>query len=124
MEEILVPLGLFAMVPLIVWAVCAYRYKTKKAIMKLLDTMSNKGEPITPATIYALGIRPRNKHADLRTGVVLVALALAFILCGGAIPEEDAQRGFAGIAMFPLMIGLAYLGLWAFIGRKQPDPLP
>lgn len=123
MEEVLVPLGFFAMAPLIVWAICAYRYKTKKAIMALLETMTNKGEPVTPQTIYALGIRPRNKHADLRTGVILVALAIAIVLFGGVIPEEDAQRGLAGISMFPLLIGVAYLGLWAFIGRKQVDPI-
>lgn len=122
MEDILVPLGLFAIVPLIVWAVCAYRYKTKKAVMRLLETMTNKGEAITPQTVHALGIRPRGKHADLRTGVILVALAAAIVLFGGAIPEEEAQRGLAGLSMFPLLIGLAYLGLWAFIGRKQPDP--
>jgi len=123
MEDILVPIALFAIAPLIIWAVCAYRYKTKKAVMKLLEAMTNKGETITPATVYALGIRPRSPSADLRTGVILIALAAAFFLFGGIIGEEDAIRGLSGIAMFPLLIGSAYVGLWAFIGRKEPNHL-
>lgn len=122
MEETLVPIALFAIAPLIVWAVVAYRYKTKKAVMKLLDSMTQKGETITPATIHALGIRPRSRHADLRTGIVLVSLAAAFFAFGAIIGEEEAIRGLSGIAMFPLLIGAAYIGLWTFIGRKEAVP--
>lgn len=122
MEETLVPIALFAIAPLIVWSVVAYRYKTKKAVMKLLDSMTQKGETITPATIHALGIRPRSRHADLRTGIVLVALAAAFFAFGAIIGEEEAIRGLSGIAMFPLLIGAAYIGLWLFIGRKEAVP--
>lgn len=120
MVEVLVPLGLFAIAPLIVWAVCAYRFKTKKAVMGLLETMTQKGETITPQTIYALGIRPRSQHSDLRTGIILLALAIALLLSAALLPE-DAQRALAGISVFPMMIGLAYIGLWVFIGRKQTD---
>ncbi len=123
MEDTLVPIALFAIAPLIVWAVVAYRYKTKKAVMNLLESMTQKGETITPATIHALGIRPRSRHADLRTGIVLVALASAFFAFGAIIGEEDAIRGLSGIAMFPLLIGAAYIGLWTFIGRKEPAPV-
>jgi len=124
MEEILVPIALFAIAPVIVWAVCAYRYKTKKAVMLLLEAMTNKGEKITPSTIHALGLQPRSRHADLRTGIILLALAAAFFMLGVIINEEEAIRGLSGIAMFPLLIGAAYVGLWAFIGRKEPAPLP
>lgn len=120
MEEVLVPIALFAIAPLIVWAVCAYRYKTKKAIMKVLEAMTRQGETVSPATIHALGIRPRNRNADLRTGIILIALAVAFFLLGAIIGDEDAIRGLSGIAMFPLIIGAAYVGIWAFIGRKEP----
>ena len=120
MEDILVPVAFFAVAPLIVWSVCAYRYKTKKAIMTVLESMTQKGETITPATINALGIRPRNRNADLRTGIILIALALAFFILGGLIGEEEAVRGMTGVGMFPLLIGAAYVGLWVFIGRKEP----
>ena len=122
MEE-LVPVAFFATAPLIVWAIVAYRYKTKKSVLSLLEIMSQKGETITPSTIHALGIRPRSPDADLRTGVILITLALAFLMLGVIIGEEEALRGLGGIAMFPLLIGIAYIGLWVFIGRKEPRPL-
>ena len=120
MENTLVPVALFAIAPLIVWAVCAYRYKTKKSIMGLLETMSQKGEAITPETIHALGIRPRSPNADLRTGSILIALAVACFALGLFLGEKDTIRALSGIAMFPLLIGTAYVGLWVFIGRKDP----
>lgn len=120
MEHVLVPIALFAIIPLTVWAVCAYRYKSKKSVMTLLESMTQKGETITPATIHALGIRPRNRNADLRTGIILIALALALFLGGVISGEEEAVRSMIGLAMFPLLIGIAYVGLWVFIGRKEP----
>ena len=119
--EVYVPVALFTMFVLIVWAVCAYRFKTRKSVTDVLEAMTQKGEKITPEIIHALGIRPRSRHADLRTGVVLIALALAFLMLGVFIGEKDAVRDMSGVAMFPLLIGAAYVGLWVFIGRKDPD---
>jgi len=121
MEEVLVPIALFAIVPVIVWAVSAYRHKTHKAATEVMKAMVEKGETLSPDTIRALGIRPRRKHGDLRTGLILIALAVATILVGGAIPEKEAQQVFGGLAMFPLLVGLVYVGLWIFIGRKSPE---
>jgi len=121
MEATLVPIALFAIVPAIVWAVSAYRYKSMKATTEVMKAMVDKGDSLTPDTIRALGIRPRRKHGDLRTGLILIALAVATIFFGGAIPEEEGQKVFGGIAMFPLLVGLVYVGLWTFIGRKNPE---
>ena len=120
MEDIVVPIGMFGSIALMVWAVCAYRYKTKKSMMKLLEAMTVKGDAVTPEVIHALGIRPRSPNADLRTGVILIALAFSFLILGALIGEEEAVRGMSGTAMFPLLIGVAYVGLWGFIGRKEP----
>ena len=121
--EVYVPVALFTMFVLIVWAVCAYRFKTRKAFTDVLEAMTQKGEKITPEIIHALGIRPRSRHADLRTGVILIALALAFFTVGLIAAEKDVMRAMSGLAMFPLLIGSAYVGLWVFIGRKAPENL-
>lgn len=121
MEETLVPIALFAIIPVTVWAVASYRHKSMKAATEVMKTMVDKGESLTPETIRALGIRPRRKHGDLRTGLILIALAVATIFLGGAIPEKEAQQVFGGLAMFPLLVGLVYVGLWTFIGRKNPE---
>ena len=121
--EVYVPVALFTMLAFIVWAVCAYRFKTRKAVTGVLEAMTQKGEKVTPEIIHALGIRPRSRNADLRTGIILIALALAFFILGIMTGKEDGIRALSGIAMFPLLIGAAYVGLWVFIGRKAPENL-
>jgi len=121
MEGVIFLVGLFGVVPLIVWAVAAYRHKSMKASTEVMKAMIEKGDTLTPETIRSLGVRPRRKHGDLRTGLILIALAVATIFLGGAIPEKEAQQVFGGLAMFPLLVGLVYVGLWTFIGRKNPE---
>ncbi|MGB0908276.1 MAG: DUF6249 domain-containing protein [Maricaulaceae bacterium] len=121
MEDTLVPIALFAIIPAIVWAVSAYRHKSHKAATEVMKVMVDKGEALNPDTIRALGIRPRRKHGDLRLGLILIAIALATIFMGGVIPDDEAQQVFGGLAMFPLLVGVVYVGLWVFIGRKSPE---
>ena len=119
MEEIFVPVALFATIPLTVWAVMHYRNRSNEARARLLSTMVERGEPVTPAIIRALGVRARPRHAELRTGLVLVAIALATFMFGGAIPDPEGRDAVGALGMFPLLIGLVYVGLWTFITRKD-----
>jgi len=121
MENTLVPIALFAIVPAIIWAISHYRYKAKSDAAKLLTVMVEKGETVSPETIRALDIRGRSRHADLRTGLVLLAIAFGCFFLGGIIPEEEGQIFMTGLGMFPFLIGLVYVGLWIFISRKETD---
>lgn len=121
MSEEFVPIFMFAAIPLTVWAVSAYRHKTHKAAFDVMKTMVDKGDALNPEIVRALGIRPRRKNSDLRVGLILIAIAIATILMGGAIPEKEAQQVMGGIAMFPLLVGLVYTGFWVFISRKSPQ---
>jgi len=118
MEEVLVPIVLFATVPLIIWAVSHYRYKARVKSSEIMKAMVDKGDQLTPEIIQSLGVKPQNHHGDLKTGLILVAIGLATVLFGGVIPEDEAQQVFGGLAMFPLLVGIAYIGFWFFLGRK------
>ncbi|GLQ24466.1 hypothetical protein GCM10007853_23400 [Algimonas ampicilliniresistens] len=121
MEDILVPIALFAIIPFIVWAVSAYRYKSHAQTISLLDTMANKGEPITTDLVKTLGVRRKPKHADLRLGLILIAVAVSTVIFGGAVDDAEAARIFAAIASFPFLVGLVFLALWFAITRKDED---
>ena len=121
MEEVLVPIALFAIIPLTVWAVAAYRHRSHAATVQLLETMAAKGEPITPEIIKTLGVRRRPKHADLRLGLILIALAVSIILFGTVVPDDEASEIFRGFAAFPFTVGIVFLGLWFGITRKSED---
>lgn len=121
MEDVLVPIALFAIIPVIVWAVSAYRYKSHAKTVSLLDTMASKGEPITPDLVRTLGMRRKPRHADLRLGLILVAIALATTFFGSLIPDDEAPQIFLGFASFPFLVGIVFIGLWFGISRKDAD---
>ena len=121
MEGVIFLLGVFGCVPLIVWIVSSSRRKSHDATTEVIKSMIEKGETVTPETIQALGVRPKQKHTDLRIGLILIALAIATMLFGGVIPEDEAQEVFVGLSMFPLLIGVVYVGLWALITRKSEN---
>jgi len=81
--------------------------------------MANKGEAITPEIIASLGVKKNAKGHDLRRGLILIAAAIATYLFSQFLPEDEAKTVFAGFAMFPLFIGVAYTGLWFLISRKD-----
>lgn len=121
MEEILVPIALFAIIPVTVWAITAYRHKSHSATMSVLKTMATNNETITPEIIKTLGVRRRPKHADLRLGLILVAVAVSMVIFGTVIPDEDSTEIFRGLASFPFLVGLVFIGLWFAVSRKSED---
>ena len=119
MEDIFVPIALFGALALIVWAVGHHRYKTSRETATVLTAMVDKGEPLSPEIIRALGVRSRPRHADLRTGLILIAIALATFFFAGLIPDDEGTTVMTGIGMFPFLIGLVFTGLWVFVTRKD-----
>ena len=90
MEDTLVSIALFAVIPFIVWAVSAYRHKSHAETINLLDTMVNKGEPVTTELVEILGVRREPKHADIRLGLILIAISIATVLFDGAVDDAEA----------------------------------
>lgn len=121
MEEVLVPIALFAIIPVTIWAVSHYRYKAKVNSGEVVKAMIAKDVEVTPEVIKSVGFVPKRSHVDLRNGMILVATGIAFLLFGGAIPEEEGQAAMSGLAMFPILIGIALLIFWYAISRKDTD---
>lgn len=121
MQDTLVPIALFAMVPAIIWAVSHYRYKAKEKSAEVVKAMIAKDVEVTPEVIKSIGFVPKRSHVDLRNGMILVAVGIAFLLFGGAIQDEEGQAAMSGLAMFPTLIGIALLIFWYAISRKDAD---
>ena len=76
MTELMIPISMFAMILGLVWVITAAKAKSKVEIQRTIQAaISNKTE-LTPETIKALGANPAKPYADLRAGVVLIAVAL------------------------------------------------
>jgi len=121
MENILGIIGVFGMIPFIVFLGLFFKNKARKQNIELVQAMLDKDKEITPEIIRAVGFTSKRSHIDLRTGMILVAIGLATFIFAGIVPDNEAQSVFGGIAMFPLFIGIAYLGFWFLISRKDPE---
>jgi uncharacterized membrane protein YwzB len=124
--EILIPLAPFVMVIAIVWFASQARAKSNQAIQKTVQKAIEKGIELTPETVKALGVQPdRGPHRDLRSGMILIAVALGLVVMGTAIGftdgDEEVMPILAGVAAIPGFIGLALIGMHIFIKNDKSE---
>lgn len=122
--ELFIPLGSFVMIVAIVWLFQYFGHRKRFEAFKTLRTAIEKGQPLTPEALEAMA-RISSPIADLRRGIVFVAIAAGFAafatVIGYRATGEFAEfvRGMYGFAMFPLFIGLAFLGLHVFANEHK-----
>ena len=110
LTEILVPIVFFATVFGITYAIVAFRHRNRKAAQATLRAAIEKGQELSPEIVQSLtGYAPPSGDRDMRRGLVLLAVALATLGFGFILPDEEATAVFMGVALFPLLIGIAYL---------------
>lgn len=118
--EIFIPLTFFAMIVAVVWLSLHFGLKKRIEIFQTLRFALEKGQPIPPETLEAM-TRMGSPLADLRRGIIFLAIAGAFAGVAGIVAsgEPDAVRPLLGVGVFPLFLGLAFLGLHFFANDKK-----
>ncbi len=124
--EILIPIAAFAMIVAIIWLFQHFAFRKRSEAFQTLRLAIEKGQPLTPDALDAMA-RISSPIADLRRGIVFIAIAAgfaAFAAVIGAGPGWDdgrveVMRGLFGVATFPLFIGLAFLGLHFFANESK-----
>ncbi len=123
--EMLIPLAPFVMTVFIVGIVFYFNSKNRRAVLETVREASRNGQQLDPQTIQALGMPKKdNRNGDLKSGAILIAVALAFVVLGfaiGFVDDGDAQDAvpvLAAIAAFPGFIGAVLL---AFGLTKKPE---
>jgi hypothetical protein len=123
-DGILVPITFFAMVIFVVWLFQHFGLRRRIEAFKTIRIAIEKGQPLTPEALESMA-RMSSPIADLRRGIVFVAIAAGFasfstIIGWNATGELlDVVRGLYGVATFPLFIGLAFLGLHFFANESK-----
>lgn len=130
MEDILVPLGFFAMIAAIVILPGYIRARSRQRMMDTMRVAFERGQPVPPELIEAINTDPKvavmssreRADRDLRNGVVTLAVALALIVFGWAVSYEESDAFFpmVGMAAFPGFIGLALI-VFGIVGRIRPQ---
>ncbi len=122
--EVLIPLAPFLMVVAIVVIPAWLKSRERREMQATLRSAIEKGQPLPPEVIETISkdnVKPPATAArDLRTGVILLSVAVGIAIFGYAVSfaEMDAYYPIVGIAAIPGMIGLAFIILSFFNKNK------
>lgn len=109
-----VPITLFICLAVVVALFLYFRFRSRREAQQTVRAALEKGAELTPELLQQLGEPQRPRNSDMRRGVIGISLGIGFAAFGLLLGEEDAVRPFLAIGAFPLLIGIAYLGLWKF----------
>lgn len=116
--EILVPIAFFLAVFGITYVIVLFRYRGRKVGQATLRAAIEQGQSLDAETVQSLtGYLPPSGDRDLRRGLILLAVALATLGFGWLLDDPDASNVFYGTALFPGLVGLAYLLMTRFTSR-------
>ena len=123
MSPLLIPIVMFVMILGIVWVVSISKAKSRVEIQHTIQAAISNNTELTPEVIKALGASPTKPYADLRAGIVLIAVALGFVMLGFSIKNLDDSKEMmsilTGVAAFPGFIGLALVAMHFFLTGKE-----
>jgi hypothetical protein len=115
MDLDLVPITLFLVIGAVLVAYFYFRYRSRLEVQQTLRAAMERGQELTPELMEAIGGETSSGPADLRRGMLWLALAAAVAVMAWVVETWE----LLGPAAFPLMLGLAYLILWRLnAGRK------
>lgn len=117
-EDWLVPVALFVSIAVPVCLSIWLRARQRAAIQETIRVAIQHGQALTPEVLEGLGHMLPSRLADLRRGVFALALAIGAALFGFLASDQDVRQGMFLVAVFPLVLGIAYLGLWRFAPRE------
>ncbi len=103
-------IGLTVVISLMFW----FRYRTRTEVQQTIRRVLDKDVVLTPELLDRLGQPTAGKNADLRVATIWLSLAVALVLCGLAVGDEEVMRGTLAGAAFPFCIGIAYILNWRF----------
>jgi hypothetical protein len=121
-EEIIVPAVMFGSLVGIVWLVSYFNARKRLTVHETIRHALDKGQPLSSELMDRMSMVTDPVRADLRRGVLFLAFGAAFAVLGTIIgmEESEALTPMLGVATFPIFLGIAYIGLWAF-GRGKPE---
>jgi hypothetical protein len=118
MEDILVPIGFFAMIAALFIVPRYFKSKEREALQATVRTAIERGQNLSPDTVEAItrDLKPvASTTRDLRSAVVWIAIAIGFCIFAYTVSweEGDAFYPMLGFASIPALVGVCYLAMAA-----------
>ena len=118
-EDILIPFVVFGSIALMVIANFHYSYKKRMSIHDTIKAAIDKTGTVDAALIDSIARDNIGPNGDLRRGIILLSIALAFGFLGFMVPAgEHALKPMLGVASFPGFVGLSYIAFHFFAPRE------
>ncbi|MEM7661973.1 MAG: DUF6249 domain-containing protein [Pseudomonadota bacterium] len=113
----------FATIGFLSWLILHFGNQRRLAAHETVRLAMDKGQELSPELIDKLSLVSDPRTSDLRRGVILVSIGAALGIFGIIMAETDADARAAlqGLALFPGILGVAYLGLWRFAHGRRPN---
>ena len=119
MEPVLIVLIIFGSFASLFIVPRYFKSIERQKMAETLRVAIEKGQPLPDEVIQAMSSNvrtpglPPSPQRDIRTGVIWLVVGLAFLTLGLVISFEEPDVFFpmAGIAAFPIFIGLAFVAL-------------
>lgn len=115
---IIVPLIVFASVVLIVGTPFYFHHRNRRVIYEAIKTSVEKTGEADPKLIAAITHDSIGPNADLRRGLLLLALGAALLVIGLLSDADIFGAPFWTVALIPLFAGGAYVVFHFFIPRE------
>ncbi|MEQ3744641.1 MAG: DUF6249 domain-containing protein [Henriciella sp.] len=114
--EHLIPIAFFGFLFGAIWLYSHFNFKKRFTAHETLRHAVDKGQQISPDLIEKMSNLSDPVKSDLRRGVLFIAFGIAFVILGSVVSSQEGEPigPMLGIASFPIVMGLAYLGLWRF----------
>lgn len=126
MEEVLVPIVLFASIAAAVIAPFYFRSRDRAKMLEVVRVAYDRGQPVPPELIEAMQTRQApqlpSSERDLRGGVIWLAVGLGVAIFGwmAGFKEDDAVYPIIGMASIPALVGIALIVLGVLGRNRQP----
>ena len=120
MAEELIPIVMFISLAAVLIFLFWFRFRAREGMQQTIRAALDKGHELTPEIIDRLG-QPKDKHRDLRLGVIWLSVAVGLALVAVAVGNfaKEALHGTLASAGLPLAIGVGYLILYRFTGNDE-----
>lgn len=115
---ILVPLIVFGSVVIVIALPFYFKHRNRRLVYEAIKTTIENNGTVDPALISAIAQDNIGPNADLRRGILLMALSLGMVLCGIFLPEDISSGVVTGLAFIPGLLGIAQIGFHYFIPRE------
>jgi hypothetical protein len=121
-----IPEGLFPVVAISVLAVFGFpvaivavimfsSWAKSRSLHRTVRMMVEKGQPVPPELFAAPAGAPLRPWYDLRRGIILLAVGVAFVIFFGLTAGWD--EGVWALGLIPGLIGLGYILVWRLANR-------